>query len=291
MSARSAVVGTATVGVLVGILGSPAAVGMAEDLAESHRLPLTAATFTDIPNWDVFQDGMTADVVWGVVLKLAVLFVAVALLTGLAGRASHGAAFLAGWGSLVVAAGLAGAVDHAYRDAVLGSAENPFDVSSFDNLLGATNVGAGFGLWTGWTVGAAVAVVASLRARPALTPGVATGPIARSPGRPPITPPAPWWAADTSPSSPVAYNAASIFPQVPEKGPPLAGAASGTRGDFDLNSTLATPLARRADDADGTRPIPEVDTTTPDAAGPDTTVVKPARVRPGAADPRLAPGT
>jgi hypothetical protein len=291
MSARSAVVGTATVGVLVGILGSPAAVGTAEDLAESHRLPLTAATFTDIPNWDVFQDGMTADVVWGVVLKLAVLFVAVAVLTALAGRASHGAAFLAGWGSLVVAAGLAGAVDHAYRDAVLGSAENPFDVSSFDNLLGATNVGAGFGLWTGWTVGAAVAVVASLRARPALTPGVATGPIARSPGRPPITPPAPWWAADASPSSPVAYNAASIFPQVPEEGPPMAaGAASGTRGDLDLNSTLATPLARRADDVDGTRPIPEVDTT-PDAAGPDTTVVEPARVRPGAADPRLAPGT
>jgi hypothetical protein len=292
MSARSAVAGAATVGVLVGVLGSPAAVGTAQDLAERHRLPLTAATFTDIPNWDVFQDGTTADVVWGVVLKLAVLLVVVAVLTALAGRASHGAAFLAGWGSLVVAAALAGAVDFAYRDAVLGSAENPFDVSSFDNLLGATNLGAGFGLWTGWTVGAAVAVVASLRTRTVLAPGVATGPIARSPGRAPITPPAPWWAADASPSSPVAYNAASIFPQVPQEGPPMAAAgASGTRGDVDLNSTLATPLARRADDADGTRPIPEVDTTTPDAAGPDTTVVEPARVTPRAADPRLAPGT
>jgi hypothetical protein len=121
---------------------------------------------------------------------------------------------------------------------------------------------------------------------------VATGPIARSPGRAPITPPAPWWAADTSPSSPVAYGAASIFPQVPQEGAPKAGAAaSGTRGDLDLNSTLATPLARTGDDADGTRPIPEVDTTPSDAAGPDTTVVGPARIAPGAADPRLAPGT
>jgi hypothetical protein len=290
MSARSAVAGTATVGVLVGVLGSPALVDAAQDLAERHRLPLTAATFTGIPNWDVFESGTTAEVVWGVVLKLAVLFVVVALLTALAGRASHGAAFLAGWGSLVVAAGMAGAVDYAYRDAVLGSAENPFDVSYFDNLLSATNVGAGFGLWTGWTVGAAVAVVASLRTRTVMAPGVAASPIVRSPGRAPITPPAPWWAADASPSSPVAYDAASIFPQIPQAGPPMAdAAAAGTKGDVDLNSTLATPLARVGDDADGTRRIPAVDTA-PNAAVPDPTVVNPALAKPGAADPRLAPG-
>jgi hypothetical protein len=290
MSARSAVAGTATVGVLVGVLGSPAAVGAAQDLAERHHLPLTAATFTDIPNWDVFQDGTTADVVWGVVLKLAVLFVAVALLTALAGRASHGAAFLAGWASLVVAAGMAGAVDYVYRDAVLGSAENPFDVSYFDNLLGAANVGAGFGLWTGWTVGAAVAVVASLRTRGVLAPGVATGPIARSPGSAPITPPAPWWAADVSPSSPLAYNAPSIFPQVPQEGPPMAAAGGNVRGDVDLNSTLATPLARVSDDADGTRPIPEVDTTAHDAVEPDPTVVKRALANHRGPGPGLTPG-
>ncbi len=290
MSARSAVAGTATVGVLVGVLGSPPLVDAAQDLAERHHLPLTAATFTDIPNWDVFESGTTAEVVWGVVLKLAVLFIVVALLTALAGRASHGAAFLAGWGSLVVAAGMAGTVDFAYRDAVLGS-ENPFGVSYFDNLLSATNVGAGFGLWTGWTVGAAVAVVASLRTRAVLAPGVATGPIAPSPGRAPITPPAPWWAADASPSSPVAYDAASIFPQVPQEGPPMADAgASGTRGDANLNPTLATPLARVGDDVDGTRPIPTVDATTPNAAIPDPTVVKPALTKRSAADPGLAPG-
>lgn len=288
MSARSAVAGTATVGVLVGVLGSPALVDAAQDLAERHRVPLTAATFTDVPNWDVFDRGTTAEVVWGVVLKLVVLLVVVGLLTALAGRASHGAAFLAGWGSLVVAAGMAGAVDFAYRDAVVGAAPNPFGVSYFDNLLGAANVGAGFGLWTGWLVGAAVAVAASLRTRAVLAPRVATGPIARSPGREPITPPAPWWAADASPSSPLAYDAASVFPQVPREGPPTgdAGArAGGARGDLDLNSTLATPLARVGDNVDGTRPIPEVDATTPSAA-----VTDPTEVNPALANPTVDPG-
>jgi hypothetical protein len=286
MSARSAVAGTATVGVLVAVLGSPAVVDAAQDLAERHRIPLTAATFTDIPNWDVFDSGISADVVWGVVLKLAVLFAVAGLLTALAGRASHRSAFLAGWGSLVVAAGMAGAVDYAYRDAVLGSAPNPFDVSYFDNLLSATNVGAGFGLWTGWLVGAAVAATASLPARAVLAPGVATGPIASSPGRPPITPPAPWWAADASPLSPVGYNMASVFPETTQQG--SAGTdpeATGARGDLDLHSTLATPLARVRDDADGTRRIPTVDATTADPATDDPTAVERALANPTVVDP------
>jgi hypothetical protein len=270
---------------LVGVLGSPALVDAAQDLAERHRIPVTAATFTDIPNWDVFDSGTSAEVVWGVVVKLAVLFVVAGLLTALAGRASHGSAFLAGWGSLVVAAGMAGAVDYAYREAVVGSAENPFGVSYFDNLLSATNVGAGFGLWTGWLVGAAVAVAASLPARAVPPRGVATGPIARSPGGAPITPPAPWWAADASPLSPVGYDAASVFPHVTQQGPPVADPAVGTRADLDLNSTLATPLARVGEDDDGTRPIPAVDATAPDAAATDPTAVNPALANPTAADP------
>jgi hypothetical protein len=277
--------------VLVGVLGSPAVVHQMQDVAERHRIPLAASTLTDIPNWDVFESGTTADVVWGVVLKLAVLFVVVALLTALAGRASHGAAFLAGWGSLVVAAGLAGAVDFAYRDAVLGAAPNPFDTSYFDNLVAAANLGAGFGLWTGWTVGATVAVAASVRTRPVLRPGVATGPIARSPGRAPITPPAPWWAADASPLSPVAYNAPSVFPEVTQDGPSAPEtAARGVAGDVDLNSTLATPLARARDDTDGTRPIPSVDATAPHGEVTDPTAVNPVLANPGAGDPELAPG-
>ena len=249
-------------------------------------MPLTATTFTDIPNWDVFDSGTTAEVVWGVVLKLSVLFVAVGLLTALAGRASHGAAFLAGWGSLVVAAAMAGAVDFAYRDAVVEPARNPFGVGYFDNLLGATNTGAGFGLWTGWMVGAAVAVAASLPSRTVVPLGAPTGPIARPPGPEPITPPAPWWAADASPLSPVGYHEASVFPQLPRERPPVDDArAGGTRGDLDLNSTLATPLARVGDDVDGTRPIPTVHAPSPSAASADPTVGNPAVANPTVVDP------
>jgi hypothetical protein len=275
---------------LVGVLGSPPVVDAAQDLAERHRMPLTAATFTDIPNWDVFDDGTSADAVWGVVLKLAVLFVVVGVLAALAGRASHRSAFLAGWGSLVVAAGAAAAVDYAYRDAVLGSTENAFGVNYFDRLLGATTVGAAFGLWTGWLVGAAVAATAGLPARAPLPRGVATGPIARAPGRAPITPPAPWWAADAAPWSPVAYNAASVFPQS-ASGPPVTDPeVAGTRGDLDLNSTLATPLAQGGGDADGTRPIPAVDAAPADAAVDDLTAVERALANPSIIDPGLAPG-
>jgi hypothetical protein len=181
--------------------------------------------------------------VWGVVVKLAVLLTAVAVLTALVGRGSRRSAFLAGWASLVVAGALAGAVDFAYRDAVLGPLPNPFDTSYFDGLVAAANNGAAFGLWTGWLVGAAVAVTVRVPLRAALPAGVATGPIARSPGggllTPPVTPPAPWWAADASPLSPVQYNPGSVFP----------AAAAG-----DPSSTLATPLARFDRDPDVTPP-------------------------------------
>jgi hypothetical protein len=72
---------------------------------------------------------------------------------------------------------------------------------------------------------------------------------------------------------------------VPQEGPPMADAgAGGARGDLDLSPTLATPLARVGDDVDGTRPIPEVDETTPDAVVSDPTVVNPALANP-TADP------
>jgi len=139
-----------------------------------------------------------------------------------------------------------------------------------------------------------VAATASLPARAVLAPGLATGPIARSPGRAPITPPAPWWAADASPLSPVRYDVASVFPQATQHGPPEATqhgppvtdpVGTGTRGDIDLNTTLATPLARERDDADRTRPIPAVDETTPDAAVTDRTEVERTLANPTVVDP------
>ncbi|MGH9111928.1 MAG: hypothetical protein ACRDZN_06475, partial [Acidimicrobiales bacterium] len=190
MSVHSATAGTISTLVAVGVLGSPALVDEAADLAARHGSPVTAATLTGFPNWDVFDD-MPGDVVWGIILKLTVMVLVVGLLTALAGRASRPAAFLAGWGSLIVAAAIAGAAHYAYQYVTVLDGQNTLPLSYFDNLMSSTNTGASFGLWTGWFVGAAVVLVARL---PATSPA-ATGPIARAPGRPlPTEPPAPWWA-------------------------------------------------------------------------------------------------
>src|ERR671918_1379130 len=97
MSVRSAAAGTATAALVVGVLGSPALVDPGQDLAERHRSPLTAETLTGLPNWDVFDRGTPTDVVWGIVLKLGVFLVVVALLAGLAGRGPRRSALLRGW--------------------------------------------------------------------------------------------------------------------------------------------------------------------------------------------------
>jgi hypothetical protein len=281
MSVRSAVAGTASVGVLVGVLGSPAVVNGAQDLAERHHGPITAGTLTGFPNWDVFGDGTPTNAIWGVVLELGVLLILAGLLTAMAGGASRPAAFLAGWGSLVVAAGIAGAVHFTYQNAVLGPGENPFGVSYFDRLLSAANAGAAFGLWTGWLVGTAVAATARLPervTRVTVPERVPTGHIVRSPGRAPITPPAPWWAADASPLSPVAYHAPSVFRAAAEHSTVADAEASAPRAAA-LDSTLATPLARVAQDADATRPIPAVTATDPSEM-PDPTLADATMVEP-----------
>jgi hypothetical protein len=275
MSVRTAVAGTATVVAVVGVLGSPAVVDGVHELAARHASPITAATFTGFPSWDVFDDGTPGEAIWGIVLKLAVLLAAAAVLATLAGRASRRSAFLAGWASLIVAAGVAGAVHYAYQYAVVLDGQNALPASYLDNLLSSANAGAAFGLWTGWIVGAAVA--ATVRVRPARrSVAVATGPIARAPGGEPITPPAPWWAADAAPWSPVRYDPASVFPVpvdpaaassgpadptlvagAPAEGPPpQPGHPEGVAVDSDLDTTLATPLARRTHEPGATRPIP-----------------------------------
>jgi hypothetical protein len=290
--------------VVIGVLGSPALVSEASDLAADHASPVTATTLAGFPNWDVFDSGVDADLIWGVILKLMLMVVATGLLAGVAGRASRRAGFLAGWASLVVAAGIAGAGYYAYLYAVVFDGRNSQPGSYVDHLVSSANSGAAFGLWTGWIVGAAVAATAQLPAPAAARAPVATGPIARSPGGAPITPPAPWWAADMSPASPFAVSGgASVF-GVPEAhtghdptlvGEPVA-AVNGTApampathvDDADLSATLATPLAvrRHAPDADDTR-VDDTAVHADDTSGPDYTPAEPAEAdgKPSATDP------
>src|SRR5262245_55154660 len=195
MSTRSALAGAAATVVLAGVLGSPAA----QDKAADDGAALLARTVTALPSWEV-PDGAPARLVWGIVLRLAVLLLLALALSAVAGRArSRGAAFLAGWGGLVVAAALAGAVDAVYTVAVVLDGGTLGDVTG-DVVVAGVNSGIGFGAWTGWLVGLAVAIAA--RTEPAEVfaedytveyPAHAAPTPAGAPRR--ITdPPPPWWA-------------------------------------------------------------------------------------------------
>jgi hypothetical protein len=294
MSTRSALAGAAATLVLAGVLGSPAA----QDKAADDGAPLLTRTVTALPSWDV-PDGAPARLVWGIVLRLAVLLVVALGLSSVAGRSrSRGAAFLAGWGGLVVAAGLAGAVGFVYTVAAVLDGGTLGDVTG-DGVVAAVNSGIGFGAWTGWVVGLAVAI--ATRTEPAEVfaedytaeyPAHAAPAAAGTPRR--ITdPPAPWWAptAATSDDGTVVGAGPSVFPaggmppvvagvepgeplQVvpPASGPPPnEGAtrelttASGDPHPSDPDATQAVGIPDAApeaevDDPDATTTIPEATT-------------------------------
>jgi hypothetical protein len=215
MSTRSALAGAATTLVLAGVLGSPAV----QDRATEDGAPLLTRTVTALPSWEV-PDGAPARLVWGIVLRLAVLLVVALGLCAVAGRAqSRGAAFLAGWGGLVVAAGLAGAVAYVYTVAVVLDGGTLGDITG-DGVVAAVNSGIGFGAWTGWLVGLAVAI--ATRTEPAEVfaedytaeyPAHAAPAATGTPRR--ITdPPAPWWAptATTGTGGTMMRPGPSVFP-------------------------------------------------------------------------------
>ena len=193
MSTRTALAGAGTTVALLVALGNPAVVDAARDADE----PALAFSFTAFPNWDT-PAGVPGDVVGGIVLRLALAVVLVGLLCALVGRSrSRGAAFVGGWGALVVAAGIAGAVFYVYQVAVVFDG-NSFGATYLDGLVQTVNAGAAFGLWTGWLVG----LVVALATRPAPVPVPAPGPMhaaapwraAHPPDRRITEPPPPWWA-------------------------------------------------------------------------------------------------
>lgn len=188
MSTRSALAGAVTITAIVAALGSPAAVEAGRE-ADHQTVGRTLTAFAD---WDV--DGLPGDAVAVVVVRLALVLVLVVGLCALAGRArSRGAAFLAGWGALVLATAIAGAAAYVYEvnqhlDGVT------FEATLADRIATAANDGAAFGLWTGWLVGLAVAIAT----RPAVSATGARDAGARA-ATPPATrriaePPPPWWA-------------------------------------------------------------------------------------------------
>lgn len=262
---RSALAGAVTTAMLIGALGNPAVADMARE-ADSEVFARTVTGFAD---WDI-PEGTRGDVVAGIVLRLALGVVLAAVLCGLAGRSrSRAAGFLGGWGALVVAAGLAGAASHAYLVAV------PLDGQSgpgtyLDGLTATIDAAAAFALWTGWLVGAAVA----LTTRPRRAPARASTATARSRGAEPTgrftEPPPPWWAPTSAAAGGPVQPGPTVFPP--------GGLRHGTDVTYQMPTRSGDPHpsdpdATRSvgmpppDDTDATRPFgmppPDDDATRP----------------------------
>jgi hypothetical protein len=252
MSMRSALAGAVTTAVLIGALGSPAVADIARD-ADSDVFAGTVTAFAD---WEV-DDGTSGDVVAGVALRLGLGLVLATVLCAVAGRSrSRAAAFLGGWGALVVAAGLAAAASYAYMVAV------PLDGRSgpdtyLDGLTAAVDSGAAFALWTGWLVGAAVA----LATRPARAPARArpTAHGATEPTRRYTEPPPPWWAPMPAGDGVAIRPGPTVFP------PGGLRHAAGLTYEMPTRSGDPHPS-----DPDATRPVGM-----PAADGPDATIRSP----------------
>jgi hypothetical protein len=189
MAVRCALAGGITTLAVAAALGNPGTV----DAAGESDHPTLARTLSEFADWDVAD--LPGDAVGAVALRLGVTLVAVALLCAMAGRSrSRAAAFIGGWGALVVAAAVAGAATYAYQVAVVLDGRT-LDPSYLEGLARAANNGAAFGLWTGWLVGLAVALV--VRIEPAAArrhAPVAPARVASPHGRAITEPPPPWWA-------------------------------------------------------------------------------------------------
>jgi hypothetical protein len=283
MSTRSALAGAAATAIVVGVLGSPAA----QDAAADSTSPLLTRTVTTFPSWDV-PDGASASLVWGIVLRLAVLLVGVLGLCAVAGRSQRrGPAFLAGWGALVVAASVAAAAGYVYTVAVVLEGGTLGDITG-DGVVGAVNAGVVFGAWTGCLVGLAVAV--ATRPEPAdvfeadLLAADATAQYAVAGGsrRRIADPPAPWWAptaiageevrpgptvfppggmppvvAGVEPGEPLPVPAPAPSPAPDPNATRELTTASGDPHPSDPDATQAVGIPPAGEDPDATTAIPE----------------------------------
>jgi len=204
--ARSGWVAVAITALLVAALGSQPAIDQAVDTDAQIRPFLSS--LTTFPAWSTNTFGGGGDMVGPIVSKVVLLLVVVFIGAGISGQVgSAPASFLAGWGTVMVGAALAGGVFLAAADAFA------LDGTLADSVGGALplvvrgfNDGVQFGLYTGWLVGLGM-VVTARRLRPdpdwiaptAGPPGVpaVTGvpgghtPPGSAPGYPTVYPPLP----------------------------------------------------------------------------------------------------
>jgi hypothetical protein len=183
--ARSGWAAVAVAIVLVGVLGSEAALDAAADAG--RRTELLLSSLTAFPAWHADAYGGDSDIYPAVVAKTLVLVVALFLLAYTAGRsASPTAAFLAGWGSVLVACAGAAAVFSVVAELTADDAL-PDLGGSVNRLVAEVNAGAAFAMYAGWIVGVAVMVARATRVAPSMLPSTVGSP--PTPSSPPAPPP------------------------------------------------------------------------------------------------------
>jgi hypothetical protein len=226
--ARSGWVAVLITALLVGGFGSPAANEAAGDSGFDVKPVATAVTA--FPQWSTDAFGGDSDMVGPIVLKVVLLLACVFLCAGLAGRVGPSmASFLGGWGALMVSAALAAAVFNVVSQLVIDKESSHV----LGHTLVAANGGALFGLYTGWLVGAAVAIAArNARIEPRWVPPV-PGPVS-SDGQVAEYPRA-------LPPGPPAVPDLSGWPAAP------ASAAGPATGSVDLGSLSSSEFPSAAD--------------------------------------------
>jgi hypothetical protein len=145
---------------LVAGLGSEPMFDAAAD-ADRQVAPLLRS-LSAFPTWSTGSLGLDSDIYAAIAAKILVLLVLVFVLGRAAGHVGTSfAAFLAGWGTLMIAAAVAGVAyvlvaDMVVLDGQLADSQGGAGAVVVDGLNG----GVVFGLYTGWLVGAVVVMTA-----------------------------------------------------------------------------------------------------------------------------------
>lgn len=194
---------------LVAGLGNETAVRRSVEAGDGTRDLLTSLTTFPVWSTNAFSKG--SDLIGPLSLKIVLFLFSVFLGAGLAGRVgSSTAAFLAGWGTVMIAAALSGAVFWLVADATVYKGEFADEAGGIVPLaVGGLNGGVQFGLYTGWLVGLGLLITARApRPEPEWIaaetgpPGQPDAPPATSTSYPTVYPPLPAsgeWSGLTAP--------------------------------------------------------------------------------------------
>ena len=234
---------------LVAGLGSEPMFDAAAD-ADRQVAPLLRSLST-FPTWSAGSLGLDSDIYAAIAAKILVLLVLVFVLGRAAGHVGASfAAFLAGWGTLMIAAAVAGVAyvlvaDMVVLDGQLADSQGGAGAVVVDGLNG----GVVFGLYTGWLVGAVVVMTARRGGLEAVD-----GWQASPPGRTLPVPPAggvAGVAAAGGAPTPDPMGGMELVPGMPSVSLPGRAAAPGDRGDDAWAQPAPEPVTRTTPAAPG----------------------------------------